>query len=107
MIRLALRGMAQRRLRTFLTAMAVVLGVAMVSASFTVSNTMRKGADSLTASAYDGTDAVVTARSTIKREDIQQSHPTLPASIVDRAKQIPGVAVATGDVTQEAKIIDS
>ena len=107
MIALTLRGMAQRRLRTILTAMAVVLGVAMVSASFTVSNTMRKGADSLTSAAYDGTDAVVTARSTVKRTDIEQAHPTLSAAIVDRVARTPGVAVATGDITQEAKIIGS
>src|SRR4051794_11073993 len=106
MIALTLKSMGQRRLRTVLTAMAVVLGVAMVSASFTVSDTMRKGADSLTASAYDGTDVVLSAPSTVKRDDIQQAHVTVPASLVARAKAVPGVAVATGDITQEAKIID-
>src|SRR5438094_244298 len=66
MIAVTLRGLMQRRLRTILTAMAVVLGVAMVSAAFTVSATMRSGADSLSAAAYDGTDAVLGAPSTVK-----------------------------------------
>ena len=62
MIRVALKGLAARRLRTALTALAIVLGVAMVSAAFTITDTMRGAADSLSSAAYDGTDAVVTAR---------------------------------------------
>jgi len=106
MIGVTLRGLLQRRLRTILTAMAVVLGVAMVSAAFTVSATMRSGADSLSAAAYDGTDAVLGAPSTIKRADVSMEHTLVPASLVDRARRVPGVATAVGDVTQQAKIID-
>jgi len=61
MIKVALKSLAARRLRTALTALAVVLGVAMVSAAFTITDTMRGAADSLSSAAYDGTDAVVTA----------------------------------------------
>ena len=57
MIRVALRGLAARRLRTALTALAIVLGVAMVSAAFTLTDTMRGAADSLSSAAYDGTDS--------------------------------------------------
>ena len=56
MIGVSLKGLAGRKLRAMLTAFAIVLGVAMVSASFTVSDTMTRGVDSLSASAYDGTD---------------------------------------------------
>src|SRR4051794_16719907 len=106
MIRVTFRSMAQRRLRTALTAMAIVLGVAMVTAAFTVSDTMRAGADSLTSAAYDGTDAVVSAKSTIKRDEIDKEHDLIPASTVDRIRAAPGVQTAVGDVTQQAKIID-
>ena len=51
MIRLALRSLAARPLRTALTALAVVLGVAMVSAAFTITDTMRGAADSLSRAA--------------------------------------------------------
>ena len=68
MVKVALRGMATRRLRTALTALAIVLGVGMVAAAFTVGDTMRQGADSLSASAYDGTDAVVSAPSAFKTD---------------------------------------
>ncbi|MFL5846807.1 MAG: ABC transporter permease [Solirubrobacteraceae bacterium] len=105
MIRLTLRGLAERRLRTFLTAMAIVLGVAMVSAAFTVSDTMKAGADSLSASAYDGTDAVVSARNVVEREDIQEEHALVPAAVLAQVQQTPGVAMAAPDVTAEAKIV--
>ena len=62
MTRVALKGLAARRLRTALTALASVLGVALVSAAFTLTDTMRSAAGSLSSSAYDGTDAVVSAK---------------------------------------------
>ena len=61
MIRLAMRGLFARRGRTVMTALAVVLGVGMISAALTVSDTMLSAADSLSAAAYHGTDAVVGA----------------------------------------------
>src|SRR4051812_9769131 len=106
MIAVTLRGLAQRRLRTILTAMAIVLGVAMVTSAFTVGDTMRKGAASPTAAAYNGTDAVIGAPSAIKRDEIQKEHELVPASVVDRIRAVPGVQTAVGDVTQQAKIID-
>ena len=66
MTRVALKGMASRPLRTFLTTLAIVLGVAMVSAAFTLTDTMRGAANSLSSAAYDGTDAVVSARTAFK-----------------------------------------
>jgi len=62
MIRTALKGIAARRARTVLTALSIVLGVAMIGGALTLSDTMRHGANSLTSSSYDGTDAVVSAR---------------------------------------------
>ena len=62
MIRVALKGIAERRFRGVLTALAIVLGVAMVSGAFVLADTMRAGADSLSTASYKGTDAVVDAR---------------------------------------------
>ena len=45
MKRVALRGLAARPVRTILTTLAIVLGVAMVSGAFTLTDTMRGGAD--------------------------------------------------------------
>ena len=101
MTKVALRGMAQRPLRTALTAIAIVLGVAMMSAAFTATDTMRAAADSLSTDAYNGTDAVVSAPvafDSTNNSDIGGSQP-IPASTLDRVKQVPGVGVAVGDIT--------
>jgi putative ABC transport system permease protein len=104
MIKVALRGMLTRRLRTALTALAIVLGVGMVAAAFTVGDTMRQAADALSASAYKGTDAVVSAPSAFKTDNVGGTD-TIPASTLDRVRSVPGVGVATGDVLQEARLI--
>ena len=107
MIRLALRSLAARPLRTALTALAVVLGVAMVSAAFTITDTMRGAADSLSRAAYDGTDAVVGARTAFEVDagDWTAKRPTVDAGLLDRVRAVPGVAVAAADITDEAKVI--
>jgi putative ABC transport system permease protein len=107
MFRLALKGLAARRLRTALTAFAVVVGVAMVGAAFTITDTMRGAADSLSSAAYDGTDAVVTARTAfaIESDDWTAKRPTIDAALLERVRAVSGVAVATADITDEAKII--
>jgi len=51
MTRVALKGLASRPVRTLLTTLAIVLGVGMVSAAFTLTDTMRGAADSLSSAA--------------------------------------------------------
>jgi putative ABC transport system permease protein len=107
MIKVAFKSLAGRRLRTTLTALAIVLGVAMVSAAFTITDTMRGAADSLSSAAYDGTDGVVGAKTAFAVEagDWTAKRPTVDASLLEQVRAVPGVAVAAGDITDEAKII--
>ena len=107
MIKVAFKSLAARRLRTALTALAIVLGVAMVSAAFTITDTMRGAADSLSSAAYDGTDGVVGAQTAfaVDAGDWTAKRPTVDASLLEQVRAVPGVAVAAGDVTDEAKII--
>jgi putative ABC transport system permease protein len=108
MIKVAFKSLAGRRLRTTLTALAIVLGVAMVSAAFTITDTMRGAADSLSSAAYDGTDGVVGAKTAFAVEagDWTAKRPTVEAGLLDQVRAVPGVEVAAGDITDEAKIIE-
>ena len=45
MIRVALKGLAARPVRTALTTLAIVVGVAFVCAAYTLTDTMRGAAD--------------------------------------------------------------
>jgi putative ABC transport system permease protein len=103
MIRVALKGLAERRLRTTLTALAIVIGVAMVSGAYVLSDTMGKGASSLSTASYRGTDAVLTARTAfhLSAQDGADA-PTVSASLLRRVRQLSQVAVAVGDITDKS-----
>ena len=80
----------------------------MVSAAFTLTDTMRGAADSLSSAAYDGTDARRHARRPRSRSDATDwtlSRPSVDASLLAKVRAVPDVAVAIGDITDEAKIV--
>ena len=109
MLRLTLKGLAARPLRTALTTFAIVLGVALVSGALTLTDTQRKGADALSSASYDGTDAVVSAKTAFavdSSDDWAIVKPTIPAATLEQVRAVPEVGVAVGDVTdQNAQII--
>jgi putative ABC transport system permease protein len=106
MIRVTLRGLVARPLRTALTALAIVVGVAFVCAASTLTDTLRAAADSLSSAAYDGTDAVVTGRTAFKLDtESSPQRPTVPAALLGTVRSTPGVSVAAGDVTDQAMIV--
>ena len=84
----ALKGLRARPVRTILTTLAIVLGVAMVSGALTLTDTMRGGADGLTKAAYDGTDAVVTGKTafSVDSSDYTTKRPTIDASLLERVR---------------------
>ncbi len=105
MTRVGLRGITTRRLRTVLTALAIVLGVAMVSGAYTLTDTMKGAADSLSSSAYDGTAAVVSAKTVVKVDSDYPYRPAIPQNALDQVRAVPGVEKAVGSITDEARIV--
>jgi putative ABC transport system permease protein len=109
MIRVSLRGLTARPLRTLLTALAIVLGVGMVTAAFTFTDTMGSAADSLSSASYDGTSAVVSGKTAFEvgDNDWTVQSPTIDAGMLEKVRAVPGVALAVGDITDlETKVID-
>ncbi|HSD80098.1 MAG TPA: ABC transporter permease, partial [Solirubrobacteraceae bacterium] len=109
MIRVALKGLAQHRVRTLLTTLAIIVGVATVSAAFTLGDTLKGGADALTKDSYSGTAAVVGARTAFESgTDSSTKDPTIPASVLDAVRRVPQAGVAVGDLTNTTtKLIDA
>jgi putative ABC transport system permease protein len=100
MIRFALKSLAARKLRTTLTALAIVLGVAMMSGSYVLTDTIDRAFDSIFVDSYAGTDAVVTGREPgFGFEGESAQPPPIPESTLERVRAIDGVEVATGSVT--------
>ena len=96
MRRVALKGLWWRRGRAVLTACAVVLGVAMVSGTFILTDTINKAFDTIFQDSYSKTSAVISGREVVK--DAASGNATVPASLLDRVRADSNVAAATGAV---------
>jgi putative ABC transport system permease protein len=100
MIRVALRGLAGRKFRTVLTAIAIVLGVAMMSGAYVLTDTIDKAFNAIFVESYAGTDAVVSGKDAgISFEGEQSEPPPVPQDVLERVRGVDGVEVATGSVT--------
>ena len=96
MILVALKGLLQRKLRALLTAMAVVLGVAMVSGTFMLTDSIEEAFDSIFESSYAETDAVISGKPLV--EHSSSGNPIVPAALLERVRALPGVDEAAGSI---------
>src|SRR3954452_22723518 len=92
----ALQGLLQRKLRALLTALAVVLGVAMISGTFMLTDSIEKAFDSIFSGSYSDTDAVISGKPVVVGSS--SGNPTVPASLLRRVRLLPGVEAAAGSL---------
>ncbi len=103
MIKVALRGLLGRKLRTALTAMAIVLGVAMISGTYVLTDSIDSAFDSIFSDVREGSDAVVSGKSAFDLSDGSGSEtPTLPEGLLERVRAVPEVQEAEGGVDSES-----
>jgi putative ABC transport system permease protein len=102
-LRVALKGLAGRKLRSALTALAIVLGVAMVSGTFVLTDTIQQGFDRIFGVTYKNTSAVITSKQLFGSQ--QNRLQGFSASLLPRVRRLPGVAAAVGSVADEAQLI--
>ena len=69
MIKFALRGLLGRKLRTVLTALGVVLGVALVAGTYVLTDSISTAFDSIFKETYKNTDAAITGKSAFSLGD--------------------------------------
>jgi putative ABC transport system permease protein len=104
MRRVALRGLAGRKLRAALATLAVVLGVAMVSGTYVFTDTIEAAIDTLLTEAYTGSDAVVSAKDVV---DLPAGgRPTVPAELLADVRALPEVEAVSGGIVDTARLID-
>jgi putative ABC transport system permease protein len=96
MTSVALKGLVGRKLRALLTALAIVLGVAMVSGTYVLTDTIKSAFDQIFAGSYKNTSAVITGKSTVSFA--QSGSPTVPASVLARVKGLRDVETAAGQI---------
>ena len=103
MTRLALRGLAARKLRTSLTVIAVLLGVTMIAGTFVLTDTIQKAFDDIFTSQTKGADVVVTGKTAVKT-DFAQPRP-LDEALLAKIKQIPDVRQVAGQINDTAAVV--
>ncbi len=108
MIKVALRGLAGRKLRAALTGIAIVLGVAMISGTYVLTDTIDRAFSNLFSETYAGTDAVVSGKGAdISFQGDTTDNPPVDAALLDEIRAVPEVDVAAGSIVNEtdAKIL--
>jgi putative ABC transport system permease protein len=89
-------GLRMRKLRAVLTALAVVLGVAMISGTYVLMDTTTHAFNSVFATAYSKADAIVVGKSAISGPSV--SALSVPATVVSRIRALPQVQDVQGFV---------
>ena len=106
MIAFALKGLLSRKLRTALTAFAIVLGVAMVSGTYVLTDSIDKAFDSIFTDVRAGSTAVISGKSAFDvSEESGASDPVFDEALLDKVRQVPGVGAAEANVDDEVQLI--
>ena len=105
MIKVALKGLAGRKIRALLTAFAVIIGVSMVSGTFVLTDTMQKSFDGIFETSYENTDVIVSGHQVVESETADV--PTVPSSLLRDVRALPEVDAAAGSIMDDttAKVI--
>ena len=111
MRRVVVRGLLARPIRTVLSALAVVLGVAMVSGTYVLTDTISHAFDTIFTSSYKNTSAVIAGRQVVK--DASSGNATIPQTLLPRVRAVRDVDQAAGAIfslegeSDQAKLLDS
>src|SRR5215208_2984294 len=103
MTKLVLRGIAARKVRALLTALAVLLGVAMVSGSYVLTDTINESFERIFQQGEQGVAVEVTPHETIKNAD--ENPPPFPESLLEKVRSVDGVRLAAGGIFNQVSIL--
>src|SRR4051794_32242735 len=98
MRRVALKGLWLRRGRAALTALAVILGVAMVSGTYVLTDTINRAFKDIFTGGYAHTSAVITPKKVV--DFAASGSATVPASLLEKVRSVQGVDEASGALTE-------
>jgi putative ABC transport system permease protein len=101
--RFAIRGLLSRRLRTALTALAIVLGVAMISGTYVLTDSIDQAFDRIFTEIRKGSSAIITGESAFDLSDGSGvSAPTFDETLLGQVRALPDVGEAEGSVDSDA-----
>jgi putative ABC transport system permease protein len=97
MTQVVLRGFFARRLRALLTGIAIALGVALMSGTYILTDTIDSSFGAIFATSEQNRSVVVTAHQGFGANANVQTQ-TIGAATVAKVRRVPGVALASGEV---------
>jgi len=104
--RFALKALLGRKLRTVLSAFAIVLGVATVSGTYILTDSIDKAFGSIFTESRNGSDAVISGKAPFDIGDgTGVAAPAFDESLLQKVRALPDVSVADGSVNGEAQLI--
>jgi putative ABC transport system permease protein len=106
-ITVALKGLLGRKLRAVLTALAIVLGVAMISGTYVLTDTIKSAFGTVFTTVYAKTDAVISGKSALGNSNNNNNGlpPSFPESLLGKVQKLPGVEAASGGISDEAHLV--
>jgi putative ABC transport system permease protein len=97
MVRIAWRSLTTHKLRTFLTTLAILLGVAMISGTYVLTDQIDRGFQEVFSNAYKGTDVTVTRQAKFSGQ-LTGATEGLPEDMVAQVDAVDGVDASFGYV---------
>jgi len=110
MRRVTIKGLLARKLRLALTALAIVLGVMLVTGTLVLGDTLNRTFDNLVSTVYQHVSFEIRGTPTLKGAsnggvDSTVNRRPIPQSIVTSVRRIPGVQFAYGSVEGYAQFV--
>ncbi len=104
MLRLAIRNILSRKLRFALTAIAIILGTAMMSGTYVLTDQITGAFDEIFAKANEGIDVIIARQ---QKFDSAQGAVAAPidSTVVDTVRKVAGVKVAEGQLQGTASLV--
>jgi putative ABC transport system permease protein len=106
--RVTIKGLLAHKLRFLLTALAVMLGVAFLSGTLVLTDTIQRTFDSLFADVNRGTDAYVRSRESLTTGPFggEDQRGRIPASLLPEIETVDGATEAEGNLQFYAQLVD-
>ena len=105
MTRYALRSLASHKLRSALTAIAIVLGTAMMAGTFVITDQIRNAFSDIFGTSFAGTDVYLSRKPAFGNGSGQEQVGPLPASVIAQVRKVPGVATALGQIQASGSLV--
>ncbi|OPZ46972.1 MAG: Macrolide export ATP-binding/permease protein MacB [Actinobacteria bacterium ADurb.BinA094] len=104
MIRVAWRSLRSHKLRTVLTTVAILLGVAMISGTYVLTDQIDRGFREIFTDAYRGTDVTVTRKARFAGQLVGATE-GLPQDMVEQVRAVDGVEQVYGYATGMGAVV--